>query len=302
VAALSDGGWIVSWESDGQDGDGAGIFQQRYDSHGAAVGSETRVNIQTVGDQNRPTVTALADGGWVVSWTSSGQDGDGLGIYQRHFAADVQGSSLADQLAGTSWDETLLGFAGNDRLEGKGGNDILIGGYGNDTYVVNSVGDQVQELVNQGIDKVLSSITFSLAEAANVENLTLTGRKNIDTTGSNVANVLVGNLGDNDLTGLGGKDVLDGGKGDDTLSGGALADRFVFKTGYDNDTISDFDATTAAHDQLELSGVKGIDTFAALKPLMTQHGTAVIIDFGHGDTITLEHVKLNTLDASDFAF
>jgi Ca2+-binding RTX toxin-like protein len=302
VTALADGGWLVTWSSVGQDGDDYGIYQQRYDSEGAAVGGETRVNAYTTNAQLDPAVTALADGGWVISWQSVSQDGDGYGIFQHHFAADVRGSALADHLAGTSWDETLIGFAGNDRLDGKGGNDILVGGFGNDTYVVNSAGDQVQELLNQGTDTVLASITFSLAQLANVENLTLTGRKNIDATGNGVGNVLTGNSGDNTLTGLGGKDVLDGGKGDDVLAGGALSDRFVFKTGYGNDTISDFDATTPAHDQLDLSGLKGIGTFAALQPHMAQHGTAVIIDFGHGDTITLEHVKLNTLDAGDVLF
>jgi Ca2+-binding RTX toxin-like protein len=302
VTALADGGWLVTWGSQGQDGDGYGIYQQRYDSHGVTVGGEFRVNDHTAGDQYVPTVAAMADGGWVVSWTSDAQDGDSLGVYQRHFAADVRGSALADQLIGTSWDESLIGFAGNDRLDGKGGNDILIGGFGNDTYVVNSAGDQVQELVNQGTDTVLATVTFSLEQSIGVENLTLTGKKNIDATGNGIGNVLIGNGGDNALSGLGGKDVLDGGKGDDTLSGGALSDRFVFKSGYGNDTISDFDATTSAHDQLDLSGVKGIATFAALQPHMAQHGSAVVIDFGHGDTITLEHVKLNTLDAGDFLF
>jgi Ca2+-binding RTX toxin-like protein len=302
VTALADGGWLVCWISLGQDGSYHGIYQQRYDSSGGAIGSETRVNDYTTSSQIDATVTATADGGWVVSWSSYGQDGSDYGVYQRHFATDVRGSGLADHLTGTFWDETLIGFAGNDRLDGKGGNDILIGGYGNDNYVVNSSGDQVQELVNQGTDKVLSSVNFSLTGIANVENLTLTGKKNIDATGNDVANILIGNSRANNLIGLGGKDVLDGGKGDDMLSGGALSDRFVFKTGYGHDTISDFDAKTADHDRLELSGVMGIDSFAGIKTHMAQLGSAVVIDAGHGDSVTLEHVKLKTLDAGDFIF
>jgi Ca2+-binding RTX toxin-like protein len=127
-----------------------------------------------------------------------------------------------------------------------------------------SLGDQMQELVNQGTDTVLASVTFSLEQSIGVENLTLTGKKAIAATGSDAGNILAGNSGGNALSGLGGKDVLDGGKGDDTLSGGTLAVRFVFKTGYGNDTISDFDATTAAHDKLDLSGLNGIDTTGGL--------------------------------------
>jgi Ca2+-binding RTX toxin-like protein len=96
--------------------------------------------------------------------------------------------------------------------------------------------------------------------------------------------------------------VLDGGRGADMLTGGALADRFVFKTRYGDDTIADFDAKTANHDMLDLSGLKGMDTFAELKTHMAKQGTSVVIDLGHGDALTLRHVKLNTLDAGDMLF
>ena len=45
----------------------------------ATAGAETRVNTHISGDQSDQSVVALADGGWVVTWTSDGQDGDGLG-------------------------------------------------------------------------------------------------------------------------------------------------------------------------------------------------------------------------------
>ena len=51
----------------------------------------------------------------------------------------------------------------------------MTGGKGDDAYVVNSAGDVVNELVlnnqNGGIDTVQSSVTFTLATRANVENL-----------------------------------------------------------------------------------------------------------------------------------
>ena len=67
VATLADGGWVVSWQSDSQDGDRGGIYLQRYDAAGVAVGGEVQVNSHTSGSQGNPSFAALVDGGFVVS-------------------------------------------------------------------------------------------------------------------------------------------------------------------------------------------------------------------------------------------
>src|SRR3990167_6150528 len=87
VAALSGGGFVVTWESEVQDGGGYGVYAQRYDASGAAVGSEFRVNTTTASDQLASAITALADGGFAVTWMSNLQDGDGAGIYARRYDA-----------------------------------------------------------------------------------------------------------------------------------------------------------------------------------------------------------------------
>ena len=92
VAGLADGGYVVSWESAGQDGSGLGIYAQRYNASGVAQGSETRVNTTTAGDQASPSLAALAGGGFVVTWQSNGQDGAGLGIYAQRY--DASGAAL----------------------------------------------------------------------------------------------------------------------------------------------------------------------------------------------------------------
>ncbi|MCR6500860.1 putative Ig domain-containing protein [Shinella sp. CPCC 101442] len=88
ITALSDGGWVVTWESNGQDGSGYGVYQQAYHADGTPQGCETQVNSYTSGNQYRPRITALSDGGWVVTWTSNGQDGSGYGVYQQAYQAD----------------------------------------------------------------------------------------------------------------------------------------------------------------------------------------------------------------------
>ncbi|WP_036235020.1 DUF4347 domain-containing protein, partial [Marinobacterium litorale] len=95
VTALNDGGWLVTWHSGGQDGSGYGIYGQRYAADGSTAGDEFRINTFTNSDQIYPSVTALHDGGWLVTWHSGGQDGSDYGIYGQRYAAD--GSIYGDE-------------------------------------------------------------------------------------------------------------------------------------------------------------------------------------------------------------
>ena len=107
VAALADGGYIVVWSSMGQDGGDLGIFAQRYDASGAAVGGETQINSYTNDNQRRPAVVGLPDGGYVIAWDSFGQDGDERGIYARRFDAggnpDGEEQQVNSETADAQW-------------------------------------------------------------------------------------------------------------------------------------------------------------------------------------------------------
>jgi hypothetical protein len=88
VATDPAGTFVVAWVSDGQDGDGYGIFARRFSSSGVPLAGEFQVNTYTTGDQLYPAAAMLPGGGFVIVWQgAAGQDGSGLGVVGRRFDA-----------------------------------------------------------------------------------------------------------------------------------------------------------------------------------------------------------------------
>jgi len=71
VTALEDGGFVVAWASDGQDGSSYGVYGQRFDAAGQPEGGEFRVNDTTSGYQGEPSLAAIEGGGFVATWVSN---------------------------------------------------------------------------------------------------------------------------------------------------------------------------------------------------------------------------------------
>jgi len=74
VTALSHGGFVVIWESQDnyrdQRNESRAVYGQRYDADGTELGEEFRIARHGTADQERPSVTGLSDGGFVVAWQS----------------------------------------------------------------------------------------------------------------------------------------------------------------------------------------------------------------------------------------
>ncbi len=153
------------------------------------------------------------------------QNTGGAGLDTLINIENLVGSSSNDSFIGNSKNNVLNGGSGSDTLDGKAGADTMIGGLGNDTFVVNSAGDTVIEYGNEGIDKVSSSVTYTLP--SNVEDLTLTGAVAINGTGNDLSNKLIGNTAANQLNGGDGDDLLNGIAGADTMIGGLGYDSYV---------------------------------------------------------------------------
>ncbi len=157
-------------------------------------------------------------------------------------AADLAGT-------GNELDNILIGNSGNNVLEGAAGADRMIGGAGDDRYLVDDAGDVVVEQIDEGIDTVESSVTYTLA--ANVENLTLAGTAAINGSGNELDNVLAGNSAAN---------VLAGGQGNDTYVIG-IGDQVVEQVGEGIDTVqSSLSYQLGAHvENLALTGTANLN-------------------------------------------
>lgn len=102
VAALGDGRWVVVWTDSSRlsaDSSITAIRAQVFRADGSPQGGELLVNTTTLATQQQPSVTALADGRFVVSWTDfseTGGDTSDLAVRAQMFRAD--GSALGPEL------------------------------------------------------------------------------------------------------------------------------------------------------------------------------------------------------------
>ena len=121
VAALTGGGFVVAWESSGQDGDRNGIYGQRFNADGTTAGDEFRVNTHTPNSQTEPSVIALSNGGFVVTWTSRDQETANNardGVYGQRYNAD--GTPAGDEFLVNTTVESSQGDSAGAGLSNGG--------------------------------------------------------------------------------------------------------------------------------------------------------------------------------------
>ncbi len=115
IACSAAGEFVVAWDSGRQDGDGYGIFAQRFGTDGGRVGEEFRVNTTTAGTQQLPAVAADAEGNFVLAWESvNGQDGDSAGIFAQRYTnagAARGGEFQVNAVAAYSEEKPAIGMA-----------------------------------------------------------------------------------------------------------------------------------------------------------------------------------------------
>jgi VCBS repeat-containing protein len=254
-------GFVVTWTSDGQDGGGDGIYAQRFDAAGTAVGTEFQVNSWTSNDQIAPRVVGLSDGGFVISWMSMGVGGPGAWqVSGQRYDIDghaVDGEFIVNAVNGDNNTYPSMALRGDGAL-------------------VVAWHDATGQTIEQ---KIVTSFETGSAAAKTLVG----GDGNDSLVGSGTADHLDGAAGDDRLEGLGGNDQLAGGAGNDT---------FVFASIFGHDTIGDF---RVGHDVLELRGLFP-DVAAVLGATADNPAGDAVITAG-GGTITLVGVHTADLQA-----
>lgn len=332
VAALANGGWVVTWEKNGD------IFGRIYDSGGTAQGSEIAL-VSGSDSVNEAVVIGLKDGGFFVAWDNDSQS-EGQG--QRF---DDSGNTVGNLITFGDSDITtptldlsgdgriLLGWMRNGEIEsiildprdqditvtdgtlttatprdttitGSVAQDVFIGRDGDDT--LNGKGGDDTITGGRGQDRILAGSGDDDARG---------GRGDDFISGSRGQDLIRGNTGGDELRGQGGSDVIfggdnrdsiDGGAGNDILYGGGQAD--IVKGGAGQDTIfggSGGDTIQGGGGRDVLDGGGGPDVFDFNKAGHSTGGVGrdTVLDFVRGsDLLDLVGIDANTTVGGNQAF
>ncbi len=129
VAMDGNGNFVVTWQSQGQDGSGWGVYAQRFNAAGAPQGGEFRVSTTTAGDQQYSRIGMDPNGDFVITWSSQGQDGNGWGVYAQRFNAAGVAQGGEFQVNTTTAGDQMYSSVG---LDGNGNFIIVWQSYGQD--------------------------------------------------------------------------------------------------------------------------------------------------------------------------
>jgi len=239
------------------------------------------------GDRSQYIVTALGNDSYLVQDTVEGRDGTDTvsGIEFFAFANGTVEAGIGELALGTEGDDTITptfvsvpgqplpgalndlirGYGGDDIIDGGLGRDTMYGGLGDDRYYVNDTGDRVIEFAEPGggdADTIYTTISFTLPGA--VETLIALGTDDLDLTGTDSFDTLLGNAGNNRLDGRGAADTLVGLAGDDTYLVDHVNDLVIEAAdcGYDQVIASVSGYHLANHvEVLTFAGISGVTAY-----------------------------------------
>ncbi|PXW88383.1 hemolysin type calcium-binding protein [Nitrosomonas sp. Nm84] len=218
VTNLSNGDFVVIWPSSPQDGYSSsdfGIYGQIFGANGVKKGEEFHANTFIAGNQLNPHVSALNDGGFVVTWDSEFQDGADLGVYVQRFDANGKATNM------------LVSTAGNDILTGSAFDDDTAS-YANAAAAVT---------VSLNINEQQNTIGAGLDTLVGIEHLV--GSALDDTlTGNDKDNALFGGNGNDTIVGWSGADTMVGGSGNDIYFVENIDDEVIEKLNEGIDTVN----------------------------------------------------------------
>jgi serralysin len=285
ITTLGDGSLVVTWVSLTFKNDepvSGNVYMQRYSDKGAKLGGETLVNTATKEIQGEPAITALKDGGYVISWATSDEASRSADAHLYAQIFDKNGAKVGGQL--------LINTSENDMFP-------VVNATADGGFVVTWEDLSGERDVNgNNVSGDIHSQRFDSTGHSTV----LTGDDSDNTliwTGSNPI-VLEGGAGNDTLVGGDANDILKGGTGDDRLDGGLGAD--VLSGGLGNDTY----VVNNLQDQIIENTGEGTDTvessitwtLGANLENLTLTGSAAINGTGNElDNVLIGNSAKNTL-------
>ncbi|MEL7347904.1 MAG: CAP domain-containing protein [Pseudomonadota bacterium] len=235
-------------------------------------------------------------------------------------AADVAGPG--ERIVGGAGDESLDGTGGNDTIIDREGRSTIEAGAGDDDITTGDLDDVIR--ADTGNDVVRSGDGADTIEAGRGNDTVLSGEGADTVYGEAGADVLktaggddwvdggadddtifafrgddtvLGGPGDDVLRGEIGADRLEGGAGEDRLLGGPDRDTFVFRFGFEEDRILDFNPFLELLDFTGHGLVQGLDDLA-----ISQVASNTVITTPEGGRLVLADVDAARISASDFLF
>lgn len=329
LAALADGRFVAVWtdlSETGQDFKFAAIKAQVFNADGTRSGGEMLVNSEIAGAQFDPSVSVLADGRFVVSWTNGPTNSDvraqifdprmaAVNLAGRLTADDLVGTFLADTLSGSFGNDTLRGGNGADRILGDEGNDLLIGGAGVDVLFGGIGNDEMRS--ERGADRLFGgagndAMTVGpdgglISGGAGVDEVRFTGLTQgvtvslvagaVNSRGAtgvilqSIENLLGTSRADR-LVGNSGANLINADAGNDTIFGAEGDDRLIGRDGADQlfGGLGD-DSLTGGNGADLLSGGEGTDT------VVYEAAQSIV-----GVVVNLANPVLNTAEAAGDVF
>jgi Ca2+-binding RTX toxin-like protein len=240
LTTLADGRFVATWESD-EGGTGNDIRARLFTANGTAIGQDFIVNALRDDRQIDPSIAALSDGRFIVTWVTAVLGAPGDNIKARIFNANGTAAGTEFQV--------------------------------NSTLADNQYSPEITQLRNGKVVVVWHSFdtigAVTNVHSAMIDPNTFVGTARNDRwvggsshermTGYGGVDTFNGMGGRDTLTGGNGSDVLTGGRGRDLLTGGSGNDHFDFNTLADTgaasttrDVIMDF---VHLHDEIDLKTI-----------------------------------------------
>lgn len=175
-------------------------------------------------------------------------------------------------------------------------------GGGNDTYDFSAYSTGVTLDLNPASYSITSSAQLAYLGNGNYANGNVYNAYLFNNDARSYIENAIGGTGNDTLIGNAIGNRLEGRRGDDRLTGGAGDDIYVYGTNSGNDVITDFVAGAGGIDELYLTGINGVSSFAQAMAYATQAGQDTLFTFGNGATVRLLQVSMGSLVAGDFVF